>query len=78
MSTKSQINKYPNAVQLFFTFEPFHKNIRTWGATSNKLMYEATDSQDLNYKMEDMWLRHWHYYTITNSNLLQISLSVGL
>jgi len=54
MSTKSQINKYPNAVQLFFTFEPFHKNIRTWGATSNKLMYEATDSQDLNYKMEDM------------------------
>ena len=48
-------------------------------ATSNKMMYETTDSQDLKLKRENRWLQwvcHWNYYTTSIDNLLQISISV--
>jgi len=45
------------------------ENVR---ATSNKMMCKTADSQDLKFKREDKWLRHWNYYS---SSLLQISVS---
>ena len=45
-------------------------------ATSIKLMCETTDSHDLKLKGEGKWVRHWNFYTIANSNLLQISISM--
>jgi len=46
-------------------------------ATSNKMMYKTTDSQDLKLKRNSRWVNrvcHWNYYTIAINNLLQISM----
>jgi len=43
-------------------------------ATSDKTMYETTDSQYLKLKTEDKRVLYWNYYTIVNNNLLQISI----
>jgi len=45
-------------------------------ATSNKMMHKTTDSQNLKLKRKDKWVCYLNYYTIANSNLLQISISV--
>jgi len=35
-------------------------------------MHETTGFTRFKTEKEDKWVRHWHYYTIANSNLLQI------
>jgi len=42
--------------------------------TSNKMIYETTDSQDLKLKKENKWVRHCNHYTAPNSNLLHCNL----
>jgi len=51
-------------VQLRLTYRPFYKNVTPWGHLQH-MMYEQTDSQDLNYKREDKWVSHCNYYIIT-------------
>jgi len=43
-------------------------------ATSKKMMYETTDLQHLKLK-KGRTACHWNYYTIADSNLLQITTS---
>ena len=43
-----------------------HDNSR---ATSNKMMYKTTDSQDIKFQRENRlvnWVCHWNYYTNSN------------
>ena len=60
-------------------FWPTGHFTKAWqlSATSNKMMYSMKHQihNIRNYKREDKWVHHWNYYTITNNNLMQMSIA---
>jgi len=72
-SSYSCLFLYASVVQLLLTYGPFYKNVTTRGPLPTK-WWKTQIHKIYNWKGKKS-VRQWNYYTITNSSLLQTSIS---